>query len=824
MEEDDAEPFITGLRDDIARCVLWTKVLLVTVCMAYSETTNITFLALYSMSLVSLVMLELHTLFYDVAGWWPSLAVATLAASLFVYMRMFLRKVNDMERVGEKYSAVDRSLGLKSLKKLEKHGVLWPGREVGRGREQVRGRASSQLQLGPLQVLKSDLRQPESVTTLGALLWKSAELGSQFETRVLLPLYQSLPPESLASSTVPTFNLKTAKRCREKTRLEYDGDFRQLKDTLRGSIICRDIADVGSVWKALKQLQADGVLEVLQVKNRYRGPPMPGGYRDININVRFDGIICEIQMHTAGHYALKKELHPSYKLCRSVGLVGDIEVFDRNGIRSQRQSGAKHLKSSRRHYKSHNSRLVPKVGIVVLKCCFALFLSIFGGMYASLHAFEYKGEKGGWVQCWQGLSLAIPCWLLAFMFVVDIWDKSRAAFAGLLLNIALALICWYFWAPRFFWDFANVIVLAFVPFVILCWASRWRGSRRGSKEEKCPRIALLYSLYFGVDGTYFALKSAIQQCLTVWVQAHVKLNLVGTLVSGPFSMAVYWMLFAVLVGNSILPPLMLSSSTPWVRREGAMAFDVACDLVYTVGVNFFYMSHTFSSDAIVPVDIMGYMSLVSPCLRILSVVRVLEETSWATLGNSVDPSRLSRKAAMGFGLLSLAGFGLALALMAADRDVYPWNANVCRPCQCSDELVLEQCNYEGQNLVLTRRGITGIKAGALNDAADVKGLRLMFNDIETLPPSAFDGVSGLEVINLSYNKIELLEAGALRNLTQLKELWLVDNFLSSLEDFNGALIDLAPSLELLDVKGNDVTCEDLRQGLQSITETWVCLD
>ena len=40
---------------------------------------------------------------------------------------------------------------------------------------------------------------------------------------------------------------------------------------------------------------------------------MPGGYRDININVRFDGIICEVQMHTAGHYVLKKELHPSYK-------------------------------------------------------------------------------------------------------------------------------------------------------------------------------------------------------------------------------------------------------------------------------------------------------------------------------------------------------------------------------------------------------------------------------------------------------------------------------------------------------------------------------
>jgi Leucine-rich repeat (LRR) protein len=134
-------------------------------------------------------------------------------------------------------------------------------------------------------------------------------------------------------------------------------------------------------------------------------------------------------------------------------------------------------------------------------------------------------------------------------------------------------------------------------------------------------------------------------------------------------------------------------------------------------------------------------------------------------------------------------------------------------------LVLERCDYEGQSLVLSRRGITGIKAGAMHGAPDVKKLVLYLNDFETLPTSAFDGAPRLESISMGRNKIEFLEAGALRNLTQLKSLSFVSNSLSSLEDFNRTLDDL-PSLEYLYVEQNDVTCEDLHID----TETWECFD
>ena len=605
--------------------------------------------------------------------------------------------------------------------------------------------------------------------------------------------------------------MKTAKRSREKTRLEYDEDFRQLKDTLRGSIICGDMNDVWIVWKALKRLEVGGVLKVLQVKNRYRGPPMPGGYRDINVNVRFDGIICEVQIHTAGHYALKRELHPSYKLCRSVGLVGDIEGINRNG--SVANDGPR---------QRHKTWLVT-AGIAFLRCWFAIALALVagsfaGGKFASMRALDYAVEDEGWARYWQGLSLAIPCWLLSSRFIVDLWDTSRVAFAGFLLNIGLALFLWHLWLPTGFWHLANETGLAFCVFVlVVAVLLRRQLWHQGSEKEKLPRIALLYSLYFGVDGTHFVWKSAIQQCLTVGIQAYIKLNFLGAVVSTTVSMAMYWTLFATLVGNAVLPPLLLSSPVPRVRREGAMCFDVACDLFYTVGVNAFYVSHTVTVDGLIAMNIVAYLSFILPCLRVLSVVKTLEKISWSTLGD-VKPSRLSRKAAIGFGLLSLAGF--TVGLMVANRDVYPWNANVCRPCQCSDDLVLESCNFDGRSLALTRRGITGIKAGALDGAPDLKQLILSLNDITMLPSSAFVGKPSLEVISVSYNSIKFLDVGALRNLTQLAELWLDYNSFSSPGSFNGGLSDLS-SLEILNVAGNRVSCKDLQ--FEFGAETW-CSD
>jgi hypothetical protein len=795
-EDTTAEPFVTKLRDSITVCVLWAQVLLVTLCMAYTETTDVPTLVLGIVSVVSLIMLECRELYYDVAGWWPSLAVAGVAVMLLAYMHVFLRKVDLMEHVAEKYAAVDQRLELGKLQRLES------------AETEQSGRASLLLRLGPLQNLVEDLRQPESFVTLESLLLSSAELGNQFEQRVLLPLFQALPLDWTLSMAAPTFNLKTAKRSREKTRLEYNKDFLQLKDTLRGSIICRTMAEIGIVWGALKQLEANGILQVLQVKNRYRGPPMPGGYRDININVLFEGIICEVQLHTEGHYVLKRELHPSYKLCRSVGLVGDIEGFDSNGTIANNETPPRHKPWS-----------VTNVGILFLRCCFAVLLAVTAGYYFSLKALEWAGEEKGWILRWKGASLAIPCWRMASMFVLDAWDANRAGSAFALLALALLVCIWLLLTPLQFWINVDVTLYALGALLPVVAVLLWRKFLpRDPAKSKLPRIALLYSLYFGVDGKYFAWKSAIRQCFIVGFQASAKLSVMGTIVSGPGSKAMYWLIFALLVGNIVLPPLLLSSPVPWVRREGAMSFDVFCDLFYTVGVSLWYLMFSFDLDAVVPVDIVGYLSVVTPCLRVRYVVRTIEAASWSAAGNA-NPSRLPHKAAVGIGLLSLAGFALALG---AQPNVYPWNTDACRPCKCSSSsggLVMERCSFEGRSLVLSNRGITGIMAGAFNGAPKLGKLKLAYNDFRMLPPLAFDGAPLLEFIAMDYNKISFLNAGVFHSSAMLKRLDLAHNLLSSLEDFSGALDEL-PSLETLLLSGNDVSCEEIQMG----NETWLCYD
>ena len=91
-------------------------------------------------------------------------------------------------------------------------------------------------------------------------------------------------------------NLKKEKRAREKMVLEYYGEARRLKDMLRGSILCKDMVEMRRVWESLQELERQGILVVVQTKNRFRGEAGPGGYRDINVNVLYEGFVCEVQV------------------------------------------------------------------------------------------------------------------------------------------------------------------------------------------------------------------------------------------------------------------------------------------------------------------------------------------------------------------------------------------------------------------------------------------------------------------------------------------------------------------------------------------------
>ena len=74
---------------------------------------------------------------------------------------------------------------------------------------------------------------------------------------------------------------------------------------------------------AIFELAEMGVIVIEQVKNRFyeRGAR---GYKDMNWSLRFEGLICEVQLHLRAIIEVKEHAHRSYELCRQLGLAGDL--------------------------------------------------------------------------------------------------------------------------------------------------------------------------------------------------------------------------------------------------------------------------------------------------------------------------------------------------------------------------------------------------------------------------------------------------------------------------------------------------------------------
>ena len=77
-----------------------------------------------------------------------------------------------------------------------------------------------------------------------------------------------------------------------------------------------------------------------------------------------------------------------------------------------------------------------------------------------------------------------------------------------------------------------------------------------------------------------------------------------------------------------------------------------------------------------------------------------------------------------------------------------------------------------QNLGLARNRIKTVHRDAFDglNFSRVGSITLSFNHIETLEPGTFDGVTGLELLNLENNHIKAFENGFFDNLTGLEQL------------------------------------------------------
>ena len=78
-------------------------------------------------------------------------------------------------------------------------------------------------------------------------------------------------------------SLKGRARAVEKAQLDYHGDGARVTDLLRGCVICiNSIAEVRAAYAHLLRLERDGVITIVQNKNRYIDGPTITGYLDAN--------------------------------------------------------------------------------------------------------------------------------------------------------------------------------------------------------------------------------------------------------------------------------------------------------------------------------------------------------------------------------------------------------------------------------------------------------------------------------------------------------------------------------------------------------------
>jgi hypothetical protein len=116
-----------------------------------------------------------------------------------------------------------------------------------------------------------------------------------------------------ATDGKPSFppGLKDLETSKDKIAREYGGDASQIVDLVRSTIVYKDVA---ALLKAMPEIQSQ--FTIARLKNKFM-TPVPGGYRDINMNVQMsNGHIGELQVNLEGIVELKAPYHKVYEEVR----------------------------------------------------------------------------------------------------------------------------------------------------------------------------------------------------------------------------------------------------------------------------------------------------------------------------------------------------------------------------------------------------------------------------------------------------------------------------------------------------------------------------
>ena len=114
--------------------------------------------------------------------------------------------------------------------------------------------------------------------------------------------------------------LKGEDRSKEKVENEYGGDWSQLVDVVRCSIVVQTEIALEKVAQVLMASSNDPRYRLVRLKNRFK-EPLFNGYRDAiySLSVCVDDVwhVCEVQLHLASVICHKHESHIYYEFFRS---------------------------------------------------------------------------------------------------------------------------------------------------------------------------------------------------------------------------------------------------------------------------------------------------------------------------------------------------------------------------------------------------------------------------------------------------------------------------------------------------------------------------
>jgi hypothetical protein len=261
--------------------VYWVQLMFITSSMAAVETTNKVVLAACTFSFVAGITLDL-----EARGSETGMALFGFSCLVFLATTAYFTwQVEDMERIAAKYRAADEGLRLEELGRQEQaasSSETATGIELSREEFAVPPLGPVAMSVGNiLQVVRNSSSLVQNAPEASSLLWlmtTAKRLSNPFEVQVLCVLHEVLLEDGTSDFPAPVSNLKSYDRAYEKALLDYGKDYRLLKDMLRGSIICKNMKQLRKVWQQLQRLQVEGVLRVLQIKNRFRGKPFPTGH------------------------------------------------------------------------------------------------------------------------------------------------------------------------------------------------------------------------------------------------------------------------------------------------------------------------------------------------------------------------------------------------------------------------------------------------------------------------------------------------------------------------------------------------------------------